>query len=480
MGSVFAMKHFRTRLKIVHLVAGNGGQKRFQSSSDVYNLADGSRKTRIPKHDSVELIAPSSTPLARLPTSSLLRSLFLSSFFSSPFLFRPGLALFQKVANSSSSWLNPDGNPVLRGIIAPLIYKQFCAGRNKAEIQRTASDNRRLGFSGIVLCYGKEVQVRADNKILGHNQEKVIVMDTEIKQWRDGNIQTLGMIGEGDWLGIKYSGAGVHITNALIKGSTPPSKFVEAMQTICETAAARGCRIWIDAEQQVLQSAIDEWTFGFMRRYNKIGRRALLYSTVQAYLKSSREKVQHQLALSQREGWRLGIKLVRGAYISNDQRDRIHDTKADTDNSYNGIVRDLLHGKFSALLGDNSPQFDLLLAGHNSESIRGAVRLASDLASESRLRIYPEFAQLQGMADEIGCEILQHAENVNTDKALPLDKIYTPKVYKCLTWGSLQDCMQYLTRRLVENRGAADRMREGSAAFRKELKRRILRRLAKA
>lgn len=203
MGSVFATTSFRTRLRVVRLVAGNCSQKRLQSSSDVYNLAKSNGKRSIPKHDSVELIAPSSTPLARLPTSSLLRSLFLSSFFSSPFLFRPGLALFQKVATSASPWLNPDGNPILRGLIAPLVYRQFCAGRNKAEIQRTASDNRRLGFSGIVLCYGKEAQVRADNKILGYDQEKVRVMDREIKQWKDGNIQTLGMIGEGDWLGIK-------------------------------------------------------------------------------------------------------------------------------------------------------------------------------------------------------------------------------------------------------------------------------------
>ncbi|KAH0841338.1 proline oxidase Put1 [Fonsecaea pedrosoi] len=411
-------------------------------------------------------------PLARLSTSSLLRTLLLSTFFTSPWLFRPGFAVFEKIAHSQSAWLNPDRNPLVRAIVHPLVYKQFCAGRNQKEIGQTSAEIRRLGFSGVVLCYGREVQVEGD-KFVGYDDSKAAVMDKEIEQWADGNLATLDMIGEGDWLGIKYSGAGTNITKALMKGDKAPAKFVEAMEKICQRAASKGCRIWIDAEQQTLQAAIDQWTFDLMRRYNQPGRRALIYNTIQAYLKSSRDKVQHQLQLSRQEGWRLGIKLVRGAYINNDIREAIHDTKADTDASYNGIVEDLLCGKFPAMADQESVDLDLLLAGHNASTIRGAARLASTLAAESKLKVVPEFGQLQGMADDIGCELLQMADNTKRDSTLPLTNTYIPRVYKCLTWGSIQECMQYLTRRLVENRGAADRMKVGAAEFRKELLRRI-------
>ncbi|OAP59702.1 hypothetical protein AYL99_07000 [Fonsecaea erecta] len=407
-------------------------------------------------------------PLARLSASSILRTLLLSAFFTSPLLFRPGFALFQKIAHSQSAWLNPDRNPLLRAGIHPLIYKQFCAGRNRTEIEQTSSEIRRLGFSGVVLCYGKEVQVEGD-RFVGQNERQALEMGKEIDQWAEGNLATLEMTGQGDWLGIKYSGAGTHVTKALMKGEKAPVKFVEAMEKICQRAAAKDCRIWIDAEQQALQPSIDQWTFDLMRRYNRPGRQALIYNTVQAYLKSSRDKVQDQLQLARKQGWRLGIKLVRGAYINNDIREAIHDTKAETDASYDGIVEDLLCGKFPAMTHQESVELDLLLAGHNADTIRRAARLASKLAAQSQLKVVPEFGQLQGMADDIGCELLQMADDIKRDSSLPQANTYIPKVYKCLTWGSIQECMQYLTRRLVENRGAADRMKVGAAEFRREL-----------
>ena len=258
-----------------------------------------------------------------------------------------------------------------------------------------------------------------------------------------------------------------------MQGEEAPSEFVRAMEEICERASSKGCRIWIDSEQQVLQSTIDKWTIDLMRRFNRPENQALIYNTVQAYLKSSREKIQHQLQLAEKEGWRLGVKLVRGAYISNDIRERIHNTKSETDRSYDSIVEDLLRGEFSTCTGRQTTDLDLVLAGHNSATIRKATRLAIDLAAQSSLKAVPDFAQLQGMADDIGCEIVQIAED-SERTGLPREVAYIPRVYKCLTWGSIQECMQYLTRRLVENKGAADRMRGGAAEFRKELYRRML------
>lgn len=253
------------------------------------------------------------------------------------------------------------------------------------------------------------------------------------------------------------------------------------MNAIAEKARSQGCRIWIDAEEQTIQPAIDRWTIDLMRKYNR-GGEALIYNTIQAYLKESRRKLKHQLELASREGWNLCVKLVRGAYIATEIRDRIHDTKADTDASYNGIVKDLLSGHFEGFTPDTFPPTKLFLAGHNSHSVRTALKLARDLAERDELVVCPEFGQLQGMADEIGCEIVQLGDSLRagrTVKAVPTGTVpsprdyFEPRVYKCLTWGTVQECMQYLVRRAVENSAAVDRMSESSTQAKKELMRRL-------
>ncbi|RDW76924.1 hypothetical protein BP6252_04977 [Coleophoma cylindrospora] len=414
--------------------------------------------------------------LSRLSTGSLLKNIILGVFLTTPLLFKPGFAVFEKIANSNSGLCNPDKNPLIRALVRPLIYDHFCAGTNATEIKQTSSGIKRLGFSGIVLCYGKEVQVSSESTFVGQNLLEDAGLEREVAKWRDGNLETLDMVEEGDWLGMKISGAGTHITNSLLKGDEPPGEFIEALDAICERAIARGCRIWIDAEQQFLQPTIDAWTFPFMKKYNT-GPQALIYSTIQAYLKESRDKIEYQLQLSQRENWRLGIKLVRGAYINNDMREKIHNTKADTDASYNDIVKDLLSGGFPVFKTYESPNFDFLLAGHNSHTIRTAAQAALELATDSKLKVVPEFAQLQGMADDIGCELLQMGDNIKKDGKFKGSTDFSLRVYKCLTWGSVQECMQYLLRRLVENRSASDRMGEGLSLYANELKRRIANKL---
>lgn len=144
--------------------------------------------------------------LARLPTSSILRSLLLGAFFSSPVLFTPGFALLKKISNSPSRLLNADQNPILRAIVKPLVYDQFCAGTTKSEIQARMAQIKSLGFAGVILCYGQEVQIpMSDPSALdqSHNTTNQ-ALDQELEQWKKGNLETLDMLGSGDWLGMKY------------------------------------------------------------------------------------------------------------------------------------------------------------------------------------------------------------------------------------------------------------------------------------
>ena len=104
---------------------------------------------------------------------------------------------------------------------------------------------------------------------------------------------------------------------AMMRNEELPQQFHDSMTAVCEKAKERNCRIIIDAEQSVVQKAIDKLTIDLMRRYNPLDGQALVYNSLQAYLKAAREKLKDQLALANKEGWQLAVKLVRGAYISN-------------------------------------------------------------------------------------------------------------------------------------------------------------------
>ena len=93
------------------------------------------------------------------------------------------------------------------------MYDQFFAGRNKPEIQARVLQIKSLGFSGVILCYGKENQIQKSGQHLMDDVEHSdSVFDEELQFWRQGNLETLDMIGDGDFLGIKYGRAPTNLT----------------------------------------------------------------------------------------------------------------------------------------------------------------------------------------------------------------------------------------------------------------------------
>ena len=250
------------------------------------------------------------------------------------------------------------------------------------------------------------------------------------------------------------------------------------MEEICQQTARQGSRLWIDAEQQILQDTIDTWTIDLMRKYNHNGQ-IIVYNTIQAYLKASAQNVQTHALLAAKEGWGLGIKLVRGAYIAHDIRSRIHDTKEDTDKNYDSIVASLLSQRFPLPLtpdeeGINFPNVRLFVASHNAPSVKKAHALHRSRIENGEPTIPVEFGQLQGMADEISCELVCQAQQLQGTSSGEIAHM-APRAFKCLAWGSTADCLHFLLRRAVENKGAVQRTKHMAAALRKEAWRRLFR-----
>jgi proline dehydrogenase len=247
----------------------------------------------------------------------------------------------------------------------------------------------------------------------------------------------------------------------------------EAMLEICDAAAKQKSRVWIDAEQQNIQCTIDNWTIDLMRRYNR-GKNALIYNTVQAYLKQTPECILRQLKLAQSEDWTLGIKLVRGAYIGTEKRSLIHDTIEDTHRAYNSTVEHLLKQEFPGLIADKPyPTTALFLATHNDESIKQAYAIQKSLILAGKSTIELGYGQLQGMADEVSCGLLQLCENGQPVEPSVSKPNLAPNAFKCLSWGTTQECLQFLLRRVRENGDALGRTKFWAASFRAEIWRRL-------
>jgi hypothetical protein len=376
------------------------------------------------------------------------------------------------LANTTSPALNPDKNPLLRYFLKRTFYAQFCAGENAEEVRRTISSLKSVGFAGVILGYAKEVVLtEAQTQNLAScnsGPEADECVRTEVNPWATGTMETVLLASPGDFVALKFTGAGRQALYALSR-SLPPSEALEtAISGICRLAASRGVRLLFDAEQQALQPGIDAWTLEFMRRFNAADR-AVVYGTYQAYLKSTPATLSRHLAAAHEGGFTLGVKLVRGAYLGSDPRHLIHDTKADTDAAYDGIAEALLRRQWNTTLrpqdqSNSFPNVNLVLATHNRDSVLKAQAIVSSKREAALTDV--AFAQLQGMADELSCQLVVTSNREAAEK---------PRAYKYLVWGSTGECMKYLLRRAQENRDAVQRTREGRDAMRSELVRRVKR-----
>lgn len=79
------------------------------------------------------------------------------------------------------------------------------------------------------------------------------------------------------------------------------------------------------------------------------------------------------------------------------------------------------------------------------------------------LTVPVQFAQLHGMSDQVSFSLLRAGASGG--------EAY--KVLKCSTWGGLDECLAYLTRRAIENKDAVSQTHDEYKALKTELRRRL-------
>lgn len=237
----------------------------------------------------------------------------------------------------------------------------------------------------------------------------------------------------------------------------------ERLLVVGERCAEHGIALLVDAEYATVQPAIDYFTFAGALAFNSsgcgggVGGRPIVHGTVQAYLRDARDRLEAMAGAAERERVRLGVKVVRGAYLTRETRlasamgvpSPIHGTIQDTHDCYNGCAAFLLD---RVRRGTAS----LMLATHNVESGQLAAARAQELGigkGDGNL----QFAQLMGMADGLSLGLRNAGFQVS----------------KYLPYGPVEHIIPYLIRRAEENRGLLSASSFDRHLLRKELVRRF-------
>lgn len=246
--------------------------------------------------------------------------------------------------------------------------------------------------------------------------------------------------------------------------------MADAMREVCDTAHAKSVRLLPSAEETNTLAMVDKWTLDLQRKYNRGSSGAIMYNTYQCYLKAAPENLAAHLADAQKEGYTLGVKLVRGAYLNSEARHLIWDTKEDTDKAYDSLTSAVLRRRYEGLVQPLSsspesafPEVNVVLATHNAATVRKAHEIRQQQVQSKEQLVPLAYAQLQGMADEVSCELL----------ALGSDSADAPRVYKFTSFGTMKQCLNYLLRRAAENKDAASRTNDSRVAMGMELRRRF-------
>tara|TARA_B100000475_G_scaffold37439_1_gene24342 strand:+ start:166 stop:1332 length:1167 start_codon:yes stop_codon:yes gene_type:complete len=216
------------------------------------------------------------------------------------------------------------------------------------------------------------------------------------------------------------------------------NSFINRINLICEQAQIINTPVFIDAEESWIQGAIDKIVLGLMKKYNQ--KQVLVYNTLQMYRNDRLMYLDKIINTARRERFKLGFKLVRGAYHEKEiERAKekgykipVHLKKEDTDKDFNKSLEICLN---------NIDLISICSGTHNIKSSEYLISLIKEKGLENNdKRIFS--SQLLGMSDNISYNLAKEGYNVS----------------KYVPYGPVREVIPYLIRRAEENRSIAGQM----------------------
>jgi proline dehydrogenase len=335
----------------------------------------------------------------------------------------------------------------IKGIIRSTVFAHFCGGETIGKCESTIARLYKQGVSTLLdySVEGKETESDFDNsakEVL--KTVKLAARDQRIPfcVFKPTALIRLGLL------------AKLNSNGRLNEVET--EEWVRAkkrVKSICQAGFDKNVGIFIDAEETWIQDTIDALAEEMMAEFNQ--GKVVIFNTIQLYRKDRLEFLKLSLLNAEKGNYKLGLKLVRGAYMEK-ERERaeeqgypspIHDTKDDTDKDYDLAL------KFCV---DNYPKIQIIAGTHNEKSSQYLAELMASKSLEvNDPNIY--FSQLYGMSDNIGFNL--SANNYNVVKYVP--------------YGPILEVMPYLIRRAEENTSIAGQTgRELSLILKEKARRR--------
>lgn len=355
-----------------------------------------------------------------------------------------GNSTLSKLGIALTQWAFKIKLPI-KGIVKSTIYEQFCGGETLQEAAHTANELNKYGVS-VIMDYGVE----------GKSDEE------EFEKTVNSFIETIRFSADKTnipFISLKVTGFArfellekVHNDEPLSESEQQEAyRIMHRIDTICNEASKHNKMILIDAEESWIQQPVDDLADSMMLKYNK--EKAVVYNTFQLYRHDRLEflKKSHQQAVN--GGYKLGAKLVRGAYMEKERfraaqynyESPIQANKENTDKDFNLAVDYCLN---------NIDTISLFVGTHNEWSCIKATEIMSRNNISKNAEVY--FSQLYGMSDNI---------SFNMAKA-------GYKVSKYLPYGPVADVIPYLMRRAQENTSVSGQTSRELALINKEIKRR--------
>lgn len=336
----------------------------------------------------------------------------------------------------------------VKGLIKSTIFDIFCGGETLDGCQRSSNELAAFGIGAIF-----DYSVEGEKSEAGFDQTTNEILRTieragEMEYIRFAAFKVTGLasfelfekIHAGDRLSTEEQAA--------------YDRVFKRVDSICRLAYEKDVSVLIDAEETWIQKPIDEITLKMMSIYNR--EKALIYYTFQMYCHKMLEnlKTLHHHAVD--HNYRLGAKLVRGAYMEKERaraeemgyEDPIQPNKEATDRDYDLAVRYCV---------EHVHQIGLFSGSHNEASNYKLTLVMEELGLQKNdHRIY--FGQLYGMSDHISFNLANAGYNV----------------IKYVPYGPLKATIPYLIRRANENTSVKGQSGRELSLVKKELARRKL------
>ncbi len=334
----------------------------------------------------------------------------------------------------------------IKGIIKKTLFSQFVGGETAQEADDNTDDLADYGI-GTILDFSVEGQ--DDEESFDRGTEEIL-----------NTVDIAAQVEMVPFCVFKPTAVGslaLWVKQSAKEGLNPEEKSawdgcIGRMRRIFKHAADAGTPILVDAEESWMQDAADDLVEEAMRKYNE--EKAIVYTTLQMYRHDRLDYLKRIHLRAKEQGWVLGVKLVRGAYMEK-ERERaeekgypspIQPDKDSTDRDFDAAVKYCF---------DNVESIALVCGTHNEKSSELLYKQMNEKGvAPNDKRIY--FAQLYGMSDHISYNLASAGYNVA----------------KYVPYGPVNEVLPYLIRRAEENTSASGQTGRELGLIMQEMKRR--------